>query len=139
MGPDGLDAVEGPGEVDAEVALPQVEALIAELADVVERAGVVHEDVDGAELVDHQRDRVVDLRAVGDVASHRERAPPERADLLDRRLGVHHPLCDGRLREHAVLTGRARVRLDEDVRDRDVGPPARASARRRGRGRATRR
>ena len=65
------------------------------------------------------------LLAVGDVASHGERAAAERADLLDRRLGVHHPLRDGRLREHAVLLGGARVRLEEDVCDRDVGSRAR--------------
>jgi hypothetical protein len=34
---------------------------------------------------------------------------------------VHHPLRDGRLRKDAVLGGGARVGLDQDVRDRDVG------------------
>ena len=78
-----------------------------------------------AELGDDPRDRRVDLRAVGDVAAHRERAPPEGADLLDRRLGVHHALCHCGLRQDAVLLGRGRVGLDEDVRDRDVGARAR--------------
>ena len=36
--------------------------LLVELGDVVERAGVVDEDVDGAELVDDPRDGRVDLR-----------------------------------------------------------------------------
>src|SRR3954452_8211072 len=120
--PDRLCAVEAPGEVDAQVALPQLRALIRELCDVVERAGVVHEDVDSAELLDAARDSRVDLRAVGDVALQRERAPAERADLVDGRLGVDHPLRARRPGEHAVALGLlARVRLELDVGDRDVG------------------
>ena len=118
--PHRLRAVERSREVDPQVALPELRALVVELTDVVERARVVDEDVDRAEFGHHAIDRGRDLLAVGDVAAHGERAATERPDLLDRRLGVHHPLRDGRLREHAVLLRRARVRLDEDVRDRDV-------------------
>ena len=75
-----------------------------------------------AELVDHARDGRVDLLAVGHVALERERAPPEPADLLDGRLGVDHALRPRRLREHAVALGvLARVGLELDVGDRDVG------------------
>ena len=91
-------------------------------ADVVERARVVDEDVDGAEFLDRPRHCVRHLRAVRDVAAHRERATPERPDLLDRLLRVHHPLRarDGCERTPAVrLLGE--LRLDEDVGDRDVG------------------
>ena len=62
------------------------------------------------------------------VTSHftRERAPAERADLLDGRLGVDHPLRARRLGEHAVALGvLARVRLELDVGDRDVRAGAR--------------
>src|SRR6185436_20209051 len=59
--PHGLRAVEASGQVDAEVALPQIWVLIRELADVVERAGVVDQDVDGAELLDHAVDGLLDL------------------------------------------------------------------------------
>ena len=59
--------------------------------------------------------------AVGHVAANGEGAPAERPDLLHRLLRVHHPLRDGRLRERPVALRGARVRLDEDVRDRDVG------------------
>ena len=122
MRPDRLGAIEGAGEVHAEVALPEIEPLVGELADVVERARVVDEDVHRAEVVDDPRDRRVDVGAIGDVAAHGERAPAEATDLLDRPLGVHHPLRDRGLREHPVVLRRARVRLDEDVGDRHVGP-----------------
>ena len=94
----------------------------ANCADVVQGARVVDEDVDRAELVGDLRDRCSDLVTIGDVAAHRERAAPKGLDLVDRRLGVHHPLRDGCLSERAVLVGRARVRLHEDVGDRDVRP-----------------
>ena len=67
--------------------------------------------------------------SIGDVAAHGERTTTELADLLDRRLGVHHPLRDRSLRERAVVRGGARVGLDEDVGDRDVGPGAREGQR----------
>ena len=121
MRPDGLGAVEAAGQVDAQVALPQLGALVVELADVVERARVVHEDVDGAELLDRPRDRRSDLLAVGDVAADGERSPPERADLLDGLLRVDEALRPrgGRERAPAVRLLR-QLGLDEDVRDRDV-------------------
>ena len=50
--PDGLGAVERAGQVHAQVPLPELRHLVGELAEVVERAGVVDEDVDCAELVD---------------------------------------------------------------------------------------
>ena len=120
MRPDGLRAVERAGQVDPEVALPEIQPLVAELPDVVERARVVDEDVDAAQLLDHTGDGGVDVFAIGDVAAHRERVPSQRADLVDRRLGMHHPLRHRRLGEWAVRLRRARVRLDEDVRDHDV-------------------
>ena len=67
--PDRLRAVERAGQVDAQVALPERRLLVGELADVVERARVVDEDVDRAELVDRARDRGGDLVAIGDVAA----------------------------------------------------------------------
>ena len=74
---------------------------------------------------DHLPHRVVDLRAVGHVAPHGHGSPAERADLVDRLLGVHHPLRDGRLREDAEALGSARVGLEQDVGDRDVRAGAR--------------
>ena len=65
------------------------------------------------------------LLAVRDVAPNRQRAPPERADLLDGLLRVDHPAGarSGRERSPAVrLLGE--LRLDEDVRDRNVRPRA---------------
>ena len=47
-----LRAVEAAGEVDAEVALPELRALVGELRDVVERARVVDENVDAGQLSD---------------------------------------------------------------------------------------
>jgi hypothetical protein len=120
MRPHRLGAVECAGQVDLQVALPELGPLVVELPDVVQRARVVDEDVDRAELVDRPRDRGSDLLPVGHVAAHRERPPPEGADLLDRRLGVHHPLRHGCLRERPVALRGARVGLDQDVRDRDV-------------------
>ena len=51
------EAGERAREVDPEVALPELGPLIVELADVVERPGVVDEDVDRAELGDDTLDR----------------------------------------------------------------------------------
>ena len=125
--PDRLGAVEAAREVDAQVALPEVGVLVVELADVVERAGVVDQDVDRAELLDDAVDRLLHLVAVGDVALDRGRAAAERLDLLRRRLGVDDPLRLRHLREHAVrLGGLGRfVRLDLDIGDDDVGACAR--------------
>ena len=101
-------------------------ALVGKLADVVERAGVVDEDVDRAELVDDSRDGLLDLIAVGHVALDGGRAAAERGDLLRGGLGVHEPLGPRRLRERPVsLRVLARVGLDLDVGDDDVGAGAR--------------
>ncbi len=90
-------------------------------ADVVECPRVVHEDVDGAELLDGSRHRRSDLISIGDVAPDGERSPPERANLLDGLLGVHEALCPGRGRERTPAVRLLRqLGLDEDVRDRDV-------------------
>src|SRR5581483_4392449 len=119
--PDRLRTVEGTTQVDAEVALPECGVLIAELADVVERASVVDQDVDRAEFVDGARDRGCDLLAVGDVALDGERPPPERTDLLGRRLRADEALRACERRERAVLVGLfGEVRLDEQVGDHDV-------------------
>ena len=114
------------GEVDAQVALPEVRVLVRELADVVERARVVDQDVDGAELLDHAVDGLLHLITVGDVALDRRGAAAELLDLLRGRLGVDDALRLRDLGEHAVGLGRLGrlVRLDLDVRDHDVGAGA---------------
>ena len=121
--PDRLCAVEAAGEVDAQVALPQLRALVEELRRVVERARVVDQDVDGAELLDDTLHGRGDLLAVGDVALDRSRPAAQTLDLRRRRLGVDDALLLRGLGEHAVaLHGLGRlVRLDLDVRDDDVG------------------
>ena len=124
--PNGLRAVEAACQVDAQVALPEVGALLVELGDVVERARVVDEDVHRAELAHGALDRRVDLCAVGHVALERERAPAQLADLVDGRLRVDHSLRARRLGECPVaLRVLPGVRLELDVGDHDVG--ARAS------------
>ena len=130
MRPDRLSAVERSGEVDPEVALPELGRLVVELRGVVERAGVVDEDVDRAELLHRARDRRIDLLAVCDVAADGERAPPHRLDVADRLLGVHEPLLPGDSRKRAVAVGLlGELRFDEQVGDDDVG--ARPSERQR--------
>ena len=90
---------------------------------MVERPRVVDEDVDRAELFGDPPHRLVHLLALGHVAAARESAAPHLRDLLDRPLRVDHPLRAGRLRERTVLLGRlARIGLELDVGDRDVGP-----------------
>ncbi len=127
MRPDRLRAVEAAGQVDAQVALPELRVLVVELADVVERAGVVDEDVDRAELLDDAVDRLLHLVAVGDVALDRGGAAAERLDLLRRRLREDDSLRLRDLGEDAVGLGRLGrlVRLDLDVGDDDVRPGAR--------------
>ena len=122
MRPDGLRAVEAAGQVDAQVALPQVRVLIRELADVVERARVVDQDVDRAELLDDAIDGFLHLLAVRDVALDRRGAAAHLLDLLRGRLGVDDALSLRDLGEDAVGLGgfRRLVRLDLDVRDHDV-------------------
>src|SRR5204863_5642578 len=69
--PDSLRAVEPARQVDPEVALPQLRLLVAELREVVERAGVVDEDVERSVLLDDAPDGLVHLRAIADVARDR--------------------------------------------------------------------
>src|SRR3990170_7780043 len=99
--PDRLRAVESTREVDVEIALPEVRVLVMELADVIERGGVVDQDVDGAELLDDAVDGLLDLVAVGDVALDRRRAAAHALDLL-----------------------RGRLRVDDSLRLRDLGENA---------------
>jgi hypothetical protein len=97
-----------------------------ELAHVIERPGVVHQDVDRPELVDDPRDGSSDLVSSRDVAPYGERAPPEATDLLGRLLGMNHPARTSSGRQSAPAVGVLRqLRLDEDVGDRDVGAGAR--------------
>ena len=126
MRPDRPRAVERPRQVDAKIPLPQLRHLILDLTDVVERARVVDEDVDRAELLDGLLDRLP-RPAPASVTSHlRASAPPHAGDLLRRRLGVDEPLSARRLGERPVAVGVARVvRLDQDVGDDDVGAGAR--------------
>ena len=126
MRPHRLGAVEGAGQVHAQVPLPELRLLVGKLADVVERAGVVHEDVDRAELVDDAAHGFLDLGAIGHVALDGGRATAERGDLLRGRFREDEPLGPRRLRERAVtLRLGARVGLDLDVGDDDVGAGAR--------------
>ena len=121
MRPDGLCTIEASAQVDAKVSFPQLRALVVELPDVIERAGVVDEDVDGAELVDGTTDRGRNLIAARHVAPHSKRATPERTDLLDRLLGVNHSLrsrSGGKCAPAVRLLGE--LRLDEDVGNDDV-------------------
>ena len=139
MRPDCARAVEGSGQVDSQVALPQLGRLVDELPEMIERSRVVDEDVDRAELPDRLADGRLNLLLVGHVALEGERPAPELPDLLRRRLGRHEPPGRGRLRERAVYLRSRLVRLDQDVGDDDVragagqrqrvGPaePARAS------------
>ena len=104
-------------------------------------AGVVDEDVDRAELLDHPRHGRLDLLAIRHVALDRGRAAAELLDLLRRLLGVDEALRPRHLRQRAVLGCVLRlVRLDLDVGDDDVGAgAARARARPAARARASRR
>src|SRR5579864_7798761 len=124
--PHRLGAVERAGQVDPQVALPELGRLLLELGRVVERAGVVDEDVDRPELLDRARDGRVDLGALGDVAANGECAAAEAANLLHGLLGVHHALLSRHRGEGAVTVGLLReLRLDEQVGDDDVGARAR--------------
>ena len=92
---------------------------------MVERSGVVDEDVDRAHVLDGARHRGADLLAVGDVAADCKRPASHRADLLRRRLRADQALGTGDLRERAVGVGLlGQIRLDEEVGDHDVRPGA---------------
>jgi hypothetical protein len=85
---------------------------------VVEQARIGDEDVGLAELTVR---RGLDLCPVGHVASHRQRAAAEPADLLRRLLGVDEAPRAGRLGERPVLGLRPGiVGLELDVREHDV-------------------
>ena len=124
--PDRLGAVERAGQVHAQIPLPELRHLVGELAQVVERAGVVDEDVDGAELVDDPLHGLGNLGSFGHVALDGGRAASELGDLPGGRLRVDEALCARRLGHRAEPLGvLARVRLDLDVGDHDVGAGAR--------------
>ncbi len=119
--PHRLRAVERAGQVDAEVPLPELDRLVVELADVVERGGVVDEDVDRAELRDDAVDGGGDLLPVGHVTAQRERAAAHVADLVGGGLRVDHPLGPRGGGESAPAVGLlGRLGLHEDVGDRHV-------------------
>jgi len=96
---------------------------------VVERGGVVDQDVDLAELVLHLLEDFADLFAVRDVHLDGERLAPHLPDLFGRRVGVHPALRHRDLRQHAALRVggllQLGVVLDQDVRDDYVGALAR--------------
>ena len=122
MRPDGLRAVEGTGEVHPEVAFPQIQTLIVDLPHVVQRARVVHQDVDGAELLDRSRHDGIDLVAVGHVALDRGRAAPQSLNLRRGRLRENESLRSRHRRENAVGVRlvRFRSRLHEQIGDHNV-------------------
>src|SRR5919201_167260 len=124
--PHRLRAVEGAGQVHAQVARPELRRLVGQLAQMVERGGVVDKDVDRAELLRHPPHRFVDLLAGGDVTAERKRPLPNGFDLRDGRLGVDEALRPCRLRQRPIGLGRlARVGLELDVGDRDVSARSR--------------
>src|SRR5437879_5704907 len=82
------DHVVGAGEVDQDIAVPELVGLRLDLADVVEGGGVVDQDVERAELLDDAAEHLADLIAVGDVHLDRHRAAPHLADLLAGALRV---------------------------------------------------
>ncbi len=119
--PDRLRAVEGARQVDPEVPLPQLRRLLLELCRVVERPGIVHEDVDRAEFPDGAGNRHIDLRTFRDVAADGDRTTAHAAYLLDGLLGVHETLRARNGRERAVAVGVLRqLRFDEQVGNDDI-------------------
>src|SRR5437867_76437 len=122
-------AVEGAGEVDLHIAVPQLVGLVGDLGRVVERGRVVDQDVDLAELVLDLLEDLFDLVAVGDVHLDGEGLASHLPDLLGGCVGVNPALRHRDLGQHAALRlGRllqVGVVLDEDVRDDDVGAHAR--------------
>src|SRR5881628_3325419 len=116
-------AVEGAGEVDLHIAVPQLVGLVGDLGRVVDQ------DVDLAELVLDLLEDLFDLVAVGDVHLDGEGLASHLPDLLGGCVGVNPALRHRDLGQHAALRlGRllqVGVVLDEDVRDDDVGAHAR--------------
>src|SRR5262249_29516594 len=112
------------------VALPQLRALVVELPDVVECARVVHEDVDGPELLDRATHGRGDGGTIRDVAAHGGRSPSEVTNFFDGLLRVDDALSARRGRERSPAVRLLRkLGLDQDVRDDDIGPRAREGQR----------
>ncbi len=90
---------------------------------MVERAGVVDEDVHRPELVHRPPNGLLDLLTLGHVTLHRGGKASHVTDFLGGRLRVDESLRARRLGDPAVsLRFLARVRLHLDVRDHDIGP-----------------
>src|SRR4029077_14698119 len=75
-------AVEGAGEVDLDVAIPELVAHVLDLRRVVQRGRVVDQDVDAAEFVFDFLEDLANLLAIRHVHLDRDRAPAHLADLL---------------------------------------------------------
>src|SRR5712691_447316 len=124
VGPGLLRAVEGTGEVDAYVPIPQLVGLVRNLGGMIEGRGVVDQDVDLAELVLDLLEHLAHLLAVSDIHLDGERAPPHLADLLRGRVGMHPALRHRVLRERAALSFsrllQVRVVFDQHIGDDDV-------------------
>src|SRR5580700_488357 len=92
-----------------------------DLRDVVERPGVVHQDVERSEVLLDGGEHLANLLAIGDVHLHRRRSATHLTDLVAGLFGVDDVLRAEQLREGRVgLLRRVlelRVRLDEDVGD----------------------
>ena len=126
MRPRRLRAVERTGEVHPQVALPQLRGLLVELRDVVERARVVHEDVDRANSSTVRATAA--STSVRSVTSQRTASAllPHALDVPHRLLGVDEALLARNRRERPVLVGLlGELRLHEQVGDDDVGARAR--------------
>src|SRR5690606_22751534 len=81
-----------------------------------EQRGVVDEDVDVAELVDHAPDVAGDLLLVGHVAGHRDGRPAVALDPLDRALGRRR--VDVVARDLRTVAGQRQRDAAADVRAR---------------------
>ena len=137
--PHRLRAVERAGQVDAQVALPELGLWSPNCATWSSVPALLTRMSTEPNSSTDRVDRRVDLLAVGDVALDRERAAAELLDLARGRLGVDDPLRARDLGERRRTLRRPRVvRLDLDVGDHDVragagerqrvGPPEPARA-----------
>src|SRR5207245_9665777 len=75
-------------QVHAEVQLPVLVSHVLQLADGVDHAGVVHEDIHGAEVALDPRDRLLHLPGIADVARVAARPAARGLDLPRRLLGA---------------------------------------------------
>jgi hypothetical protein len=125
VGPHLFCAVEGPGQVDRDVAVPQPVLHVLDLGHVVQRGCVIDEDVDASELVLDALEDVAHLVAVGDVHLDRDRAPAHLPDRLRGLVRIDPALCGGHLCQGRVGAFRRRVQvgvvLDQDVGDHHIG------------------